>query len=760
MRNTRTLLFTATMALCAWPLTAVAQQQEDGGFMLEEAPEKEPVVITTNRIELGGEYVTSDSYKFGEYSGLKDEGLYGIGNAEIYHRSPYDGQSTSYLELYGSNLGLSSRYAHAEYGHQGTFSVYGEYDQTPHNRLEDAQTPYLGVGSTILELPGGWVPAADAPALTQLGQTLNTVHIKTERMGYGGGFSWIPATRWELSGNYHREDKDGLETVAGIFGTTGGNMRSVILPKPVDYTTQDADINLTYTGKKLRAQLNYHLSLFEDRKDNLIFLNPYTAQAAWDDSQDFNNGGLGRLAQEPDNTAHQVTLSGNYSVTPSTIVAGSFSYGRMLQDDDFLPYTVNPYLTGANGVSPPSNTPRDSLEGDVTTLHANLSVTARPLPKTHVKAQYVFDDRDNNTPRDLFSTIPNDTGNDAGDQDPITGSRVRLNKPYSRLQHRVELDGSYRVLSNTKVGAGYEFEYVDRDLTEVENTYEHTGRVKISSSPVSYADGWAEYAFSDRNGSQYVSNLPLLEGHSQAHIATLTGNALFEQNPSLRKYYIADRRKHQVKAAMTFYPDDLVTLGLSGSYSTSDYYNTLIGLTGMDYASATLDTSWSLRPDLLFSGFITYERMLSEQTGYQRGNAAIGPATPLNPALFWMVDTLDQGITAGVEAEWEAIENLLKFGFGYTFSRTVTDFSFETGAAINPGALPDLVTRLHSVGLHGDFMVTKEAVLRVGYLFEAFDTDDFALDGVDEAIPRVLTLGNSAPHYIAHVVGASINLHF
>jgi hypothetical protein len=152
--------------------------------------------------------------------------------------------------------------------------------------------------------------------------------------------------------------------------------------------------------------------------------------------------------------------------------------------------------------------------------------------------------------------------------------------------------------------------------------------------------------------------------------------------------------------------------------------------------------------------------MLSEQTGYQRGNAAIGPATPLNPALFWMVDTLDQGITAGVEAEWEAIENLLKFGFGYTFSRTVTDFSFETGAAINPGALPDLVTRLHSVGLHGDFMVTKEAVLRVGYLFEAFDTDDFALDGVDEAIPRVLTLGNSAPHYIAHVVGASINLHF
>ena len=762
MKNAKTLLIAASVAFCAGPHVAVAQEADEG-FVLEEAPEKEPIAVTTNTVELGAGWLSRDSFKFGEYSGHEDEGPFAIGNIDILQRAPYDGDSTRYWELEGTNLGIESRSVRGAYGHQGLFEIFGEYDQIPHFALDDAETPFIGAGGTNLTLPAGWVAGANTQNLTQLTASLRAVEIETERQRYGGGFSWNLAENWELAGSYRREDKDGLETIAGIFGSSGGNPRSAILPKPIDYTTHESDLSLSFSGERLQAQLGYHLSQFDPKKDSLIWSNPYTANAAWDPSQSFASGGQGRLALEPDNNAHLVTLSGGYMIDPTTRVAGNFSYGRMLQDEDFLPYTINPNLTGSDGVSAPAALPRDSLEGDVTTLRANLSVSARPLPKANLKGEYTFDMRDDETPHDVFLTIPADVGfSGAGvagaDQRAVDGDRARINRTYSRLSHKLELDGGYQVLPSLNIGLGYDFETIDRDVTEVEFTYEHTGRIKAKYAPSPLVSGSVSYAFSDRDGSEYESNLPFLLSHSPEHIAGAAEADLFEQNPFLRKYYIADRRRQVVNAGVTINPHDQVTVGLGGSYSTSDYHNTVVGLVNQTYGSATFDATFAPSERVTLSGFFTYETMDSDQVGYQRGGAAIVPSTVLDPALFWEETIHDRGYNAGLEVEWAAIEDRLDVFFDYTYSRTVTEFDIESGLANLP--LPNLTTTMHAFGVRGDVNVTPALVVRLGYRFESFDTKDFALDGVNEAITGVIGLGNSSRDYDIHLVGASVVFSF
>jgi len=772
MRNRRAFFFLASAALCAWPLQAMAQ---DDGFLLEEAPEKEPIIITTSSVELGLGWVSADSFKFGEYSGLTDESPFGIANIDILRRSPYDGPSTEYWEIYGSNVALDSRSVHLEYGQQGRFSLFLDYSQIPHFAIDDAQTPYIGAGSTNLTLPpactGGagttppptpcWDPSQNTPYnsaanMQQLDEDLNPLKIKTERTRYGGGFSVDLNEEWSLGGSFAREDKDGLETVAGIFGSNGGNPRSAILPKPIDYTTQDVDLNLSYHGERLQALFYYRLSLFDDNKHSLTWDNAYKAQASWDASQDFDLGGQGRLALEPDNTAHNAALSLGYTVDPTTRLAGSFAYARMLQDDNFLPYTIN------GSLAVPFALPRNSLEGDVTKLHGTLSLAKQITPDLDFDAQYTFDDRDNNTPTDVFCVVHNDSVDQ--DADCPESEDARINRPYSQQQHKLEVDGTYRILSDTKVTLGYDFETIDRDLTEVENTYQHTGSIKLMSAPFSFMSGWIEYAYSDRSGSEYVSNEPFLVSHTDEELATLVGAALFEQNPYLRKFYIADRASHVVKGALTFMPTEDVTVGLGGSFNSSDYYDTLIGLTDQDYASATVDASYMASEDVALSAFFTYDRMTSDQTGYERGGAAIAPGDPLDPNRFWGVDSLDRGYTAGAEVELSLIKDVLGVAVDYTFSRTVTEYDFTFGSAVSGGAgvapVPDLTSTLHSIGVRGDYTLTEGLILSLGYRFETYDSDDFALDGVGQSVPNVLTLGNQSPDYDAHLVGVSASFRF
>jgi MtrB/PioB family decaheme-associated outer membrane protein len=743
MNKVKYNLYVLIIGVCLSSTNIIAQ--EEGGFMLEEVAEAPPPVYFSN-VEFGFIYNSEDSFKFGEYNGLEEEGFYADFNFDVSLLTPYDDDSTRYMEFYGTDVGLDSRSVYGEYGQQGRYSAYIDYDQIPHNRLDDALTPFVGAGSNNQTLPASFSPTATETTQLPLASTLRQVDVETQRYKAGGGFSWIPRENWQFRGNYHHEIKDGTETLASIFAQGGGgNLRSSILVIPVDYEFDEADVGVAYTTDKYQLDLSYHFSGFNNRDAATHWRNPFNEGGGGTGAM-FNDPGLIENSG-PDNTAHQVTLSGGYNFgLYASRLSGSLSFGKMLQDDNFFNYTVNPrFLPLATPL------PRSSLDGEIQTIFANLNYTARPLPRLSVGARYTYDDRDNKTPRDVYSRVRNDADAQADPADP-TDSNNRLPRPYSLERHLIELNGDYRLSRMAKLGVGYEFENIDRDFSERETTREHTGNVKLSLTPLGTTSGWIKYAYSRRDGDDdYISNQPFIDGHRPVQPVE------FENDPLLRKWYLADRDKHELKGNVNYMPGDAVSLGLTGSVSHSDYDNSPLGLQKDDRGYTTLDLGFYPRENVDTYAFLTYERMERERNGYER-TVDLTPDSIRDIGRFYFTDTIDDvySIGTGINIH-DLMGGKVDISADYIFSYADTEIKPVGGTTAQPlgpevGQLSHLTTRTHSITITGDYRLRDDMKLRAAYLFEYFKTRDWALDSVyPDTLNNVLLLGNTDPNYAAHV---------
>ena len=110
----------------------------------------------TSTVEVGAGVTTDGSYKAGEYNGLQNKGLFGIGQLDFRGGGAFDSDNAMRWRIKGSDLGLDTRSINAEFGKQGTYRVFGGYDELRRNRSDTYQTPYNGAGTNVLTLPGAW----------------------------------------------------------------------------------------------------------------------------------------------------------------------------------------------------------------------------------------------------------------------------------------------------------------------------------------------------------------------------------------------------------------------------------------------------------------------------------------------------------------------------------------------------------------------------------------------------------------------------
>ena len=88
------------------------------GIHAEESPAdngSQAVAATTGMIELGAGYVSDDSYRFGRFTGLHEQGPFLVGGLDVR----FVPGRPDYLDLQGRNLGLDSRYLRLDGGWQG-----------------------------------------------------------------------------------------------------------------------------------------------------------------------------------------------------------------------------------------------------------------------------------------------------------------------------------------------------------------------------------------------------------------------------------------------------------------------------------------------------------------------------------------------------------------------------------------------------------------------------------------------------------------
>jgi len=463
-----------------------------GAAFAEDKPlseEEEPLVPEEfiskpilNEIELGLGYVSDDAYKFGRYNGLQKQGAFFIGDIKI-REFDEDGR---FWSIRGTNLGLESRYLRLEGGEQGSHKFFLEYDELPNYKNNTVQTPFTGIGSNNLTLPSGF----DINNME-----LNRFELETRRRRATVGAMLVPKQHWQFDIDFSHENKEGVDATGAAIASGKsqimGNTTTSLLPEPIDQDTDIVNATLSYAGDGGQLDFKYHMSLFSNNINSLSWQDPFNPVAA------------GSMSLAPDNEFHQLSLTGGYTLPYKSRLTGLISIGRMTQNQDFLPYTINTAAT-------PGGLPRNSLNGEVWLTNAQLKLTSRPVSRLRLNAELRYNERDNQTPVDTYNYIVLDS---------LAGAAVQ-NRPYSYRNNRIKLDANYRFNAITSLLGGYKYNEMKRNYTnaEREDTQENTLFAKWKIKAHSTVDLALYGETSSRDGSEY--NTP--PGENLAMIILLT----------------------------------------------------------------------------------------------------------------------------------------------------------------------------------------------------------------------------------------------
>ena len=631
------------------------------------------------RTETGAGYVFDDSFKFGDYTGLHEEGGFFFG--DIF--AEYWGNSNNQWRLEGRNLGLDSRSIAFDGGRPGRYDFRFSYAQLPHFLFESSSTPFVNPSSSSLTLPDNWLSGFNTNAMPLLNPSLRPVEVRTERDTFTLGFSFVQSERLEYDLDYRYSAREGTGTLGGSFLNT-----STILPRPIDYATQTLEAGISYQADSWSMNVGYFGSVFSNDTPALSWDNPFIPATLGADT--------GEIALEPDNEFHQFTLSGQFSPAPRTQLSGGLALGKMTQDDGLLAFTTNKNLF--------SPLPTQSLDAAVDTLHFDLRVASRPIQKLRLRASYTFDERDNQTPSLLWSYVTTDA----------LPAATRVNVPYSYEREKVNLSADYRLHRNIKASGGWKRNVTRRDFTEVGRSEDDElwGKVKIGIG--SRVDLSAEYGYANRTSSDY----------------RLLPDTQPPQNPLLRKFDLADRKTRGVEFNVALRTTDVLDLSLIAEFREDDYEDSALGLIDAEYESVYADASVGLYGDATLSTHAGYEKYESRQLGSQSF------AQP-----DWHADNEDETVSAGLLVDFPTLLDRIDMQLGYTFSETTGEVSTRTSGVSD--AFPDLETTLRKLELVVDYRRTENLTFRGRWIFENYGVDDWPSDGVEvDTLPRVLSLGN------------------
>ena len=158
--QTRSLVLSLAVASCLATAGAAAAETaapNTAEWTCSKCPFGESYEATA---ELGGAYVDESSAKFGDYTGLDQEGGYVLADAE----GRYVGESGYDLSYELTDLGLDSRAIRFEGGRQGAYDFSLFYDRVPHYIWDTTRSPFGRIGSQQLTCPPTRCMAAAPPA--------------------------------------------------------------------------------------------------------------------------------------------------------------------------------------------------------------------------------------------------------------------------------------------------------------------------------------------------------------------------------------------------------------------------------------------------------------------------------------------------------------------------------------------------------------------------------------------------------------------
>jgi MtrB/PioB family decaheme-associated outer membrane protein len=635
-------------------------------------------------LDFGLYYVSDDSLRFGDYRGLEEEGYGAAIDGDVHFRD----LKGWYFDLYASNLALDSRELDMRGGKQDNFELRFGWQEIPKYRGYGAATPFLGVGSNNLTLPSDWVYAATTDEMTALQSSLAAAKLKTQREILDAGGTVKFGGNWSYKLDYQRQDKMGTRSLGG------GIFNSALVPAPVNYTTDIIDTALSWAGKRGQFQLRYLVSSFENKNSSLTWRNPFGSRSVNDYIQP---------ALEPGNDFYQLSVGGAFAFTPRIRLSGQAAWGSFSQNEPFIAYSTNPDYSAIP-------LPRASLNGKLDTSVYNVSgkLLARLNNRLSFTVRGKFDERENNTPVELYTPIKQD----------IFPGGPRYNRPYSYEREQYSADLRLRMHSSIRLSGGAGQNNIERSLQAVETSEETSfwGEVKVNPTYSSQLRVKLESA--DRDVSDYLQ--PDDDGPVD--------------HPLMRKFNQADRERDRLLLELDLMPLDAFGINLSYFKAEADYTDSQIGLQESVEDSYTINLNYALGSNFNIYAFLTREDI----------DAKLLNATSVT-AVPWTALTSDEVATEGLGMSAHINENM-SMGLDLISSEARGDISVQTEADEDP--FNPLRTKLRNAKIHFDHEVSENWGYKLYAEYENYKAQDWAIDGLGvDGIGSVLTMGEQSPDY-------------
>lgn len=692
MERNRTLrILVATLLGAAWAAPVLAAEPDWDNWACKFCPFPEAGPDGEASVEAID--VSQDSARFGRYTGLDENRIYGNADADVRFR----GEGGYSADVRARDLGLDSRSAELELGRQGFWSVALSWDELPYRLDDSVSTVYSGLGSSSLGLPSNWVRSDFTDGMTALPPNLNGFELGHDRETLGLGVELVQSQRLRYELDWSRQTKEGQGLTWGSFLGSAAT-----LAEPIDYQTDQVDAALIYAAERWSVRAAYYGSFFSNRDLAL----------GWDNA--FTGPDQGRMALAPDNRFNQVLLSGSYRLDAwDTTISASYAMGRAEQTDALLPYTVNT----AVGADP---LPRSEFDGEANTLHGDLRVVTRPTDRLRLVGEYRYDQRDNDSGRDTWNIVQADT----------FASFPAANPIYSFQDTDIRLVADYAFTAPVHAWLGWEREIDEQDFQNVDELEEDRLFGKLRLRPTAGLAVSLKGELADRDG----------DGYRQIPSTVGPGG---EQNPLLRKYYLADRERDAIEAQVDATPGARSSLSLRYQTASDDYDNSAVGLVSADFDQFSVDGSINVWQALVLSAFWSTERYDSRQIG------AASQGAPNNAPPNWDATTQDEQDVLGVALDWPGLGGgKVDLRLDYVNAKSSGDIDVATVLGGDRQAFPRLESDLKGLQLMATLHVSPSLSIEAGWRHEEYDADDWSVDGIGPAtVSSLLSFGADTQDY-------------
>ncbi len=623
-------------------------------------------------INFGAGYLANDNARFGQYSGLRNEGPYGLFNLNITKR---DDNTGTWLKLFGRNLGLQNRDIRFEHTKQGHWSYFIDFNQTPRYEPFTPVTAITGVGSTHLDVP-------TSPTVGESAQ------LKTERETISFGMNRVLPGNFELQFHFRNEEKDGSR-IFGRGNRLGPPIPSVVgsyefLPEPINYTTRQFGGSLNYNGEQLQLSGGYYGTLFINKNTAL-----YTTGGS-------SVGGIyapnvfSPIALPPDNQSHQAFLSGGYSFSPTTRGTFKATYTHAIQTDSFFSSQLLAPSVGNN------------LDGRIDTALVQGGITSRPLSKLSVLANVRFEDRDDNTPVLLYNPM-------AGQLD-FNGNRWSgFNHPRSFSTLTSKLEANYSLPMNFRLIGGIDYEHWDRRWQPTfvghrARTDEISYRAEIRRALADTLTGSIAYIHSNRFGSPFISTM------------TATGEPYLNLIAPLN---LSDRNRDKMRLSLNWEPIEPLSLQLMVDESFDNYghrNSSDLGLRNGSARNYSLDAAYTISENLQTVAWFSRNETFIDQASRNW--------SPANGSReIWSANLQNTGTSFGVDINGKPTEKL-EVGASVSQSFITDKFKQKTNDPATY-SVPDISTELSNIRLFARYAVRKNFNLYLDYILNRFKTNEW-----------------------------------